>query len=122
MSSSNADLVHELQTKHDALIQAMIGATVALPGVAEADRRQFVAGYLDVLEQAAKGDYGPRDEYLTTVIPGIREAGMSLEDVLAQMAGVAMAIAATVLPAHLAWHVSFTRDYVERLAKGWGGS
>ena len=123
MSSSTSDALQtELETKREQFLQAMLRATVPLEGVSEADRRQFVAGYLDLIVHAAHGDLGPRDAYLEGVIPGIKGAGMPFDYVLSAMAGVAMAVASVAAPEHLAWHVEFTRDYVALLARQWARS
>ena len=101
------------------MIQAMLSATVPLDVQTVAERRQLLAGYLDLVVHAVDGDTGPRDAYLEAVVSGIKEYGMPFDYVLAQMVGVAMAVASIVRAEHLAWHVAFNRDYVARLVKEW---
>jgi len=84
-----------------------------------AESRQFIVGFLHVVELAASGDTAPRDEYLGIVIPGVRASGFPLDATLDSMIRVSMVLAAEIPPAYLAWVVGFCGDYVRRLIHAW---
>jgi hypothetical protein len=122
MTQPDAAILGELESRRDAILGTILLCTEAAVGVSEAEQRQFIAGYLDLVAHAAKGDLGARDAYLETVIPGIKSAGMPLDYVLAQMAGVAVGLGAAIAPKNLAWHAAFTREYVSLLVRQWSKS
>jgi hypothetical protein len=110
-------ILQELESKREEIILLMLAGTTSLGS--EAEQRQFVAGYFDLILAAARGDLGPRDAYLETVIPGIKQGGLGFDYVLAQMAAVGMAVAAVVSREHVLWHMAFTREYVSLLVQQW---
>jgi hypothetical protein len=112
-------LIADLQAKREPLVQAMMGAVARVGDIPSADGRQFMVGFYDLLLHAAEGDLGPRDQYLETIVPGVRAAGMTLEYSVAQMMAMAMAIASVVAPEHLPWHVTFLREYVTLMYRQW---
>ena len=83
------------------------------------DARQFMVGFVRLMQASASGDDGPRDEYLSTVIPAIRDAGMPLTVVLDGMVRVAIG-ATAILPEHALWFSNFCANYTVRLLEVWG--
>lgn len=102
------------------MLEAMLAAgdDPSLPS-SESERRQFVAGFLDLAMHAAEGNTTPRDEYLSLVIPAVKQAGMSLGVVMAGMVGVAMGGANALSGPELTWWYGFCHDYTHRLAEAW---
>jgi hypothetical protein len=109
-----------LNARRDAIFEAMLAATEdpSLPG-SDAERRQFVAGFLDLAVHAAAGDTAPRDEYLSLVVPAVKQSGMSLAVIMAGMVGVAMGGANALSGAELTWWYRFCNDYTHRLLEAW---
>lgn len=109
-----------LNAKRDAIFDAMLAATYdpKLPGT-EVERGQFVAGFLDLAIHAAAGNTTPRDEYLSLVVPSIKQSGMDLGVVMAGMIGVAMGGANALSGAELTWWYTFCHDYTHRLVEAW---
>ncbi len=109
-----------LNARKDALFEAMLAATAdpALPS-SEPERRQFVAGFLDLALHAAAGNTAPRDEYLSLVIPAVKQSGMGLGVIMAGMVGVAMGGANVLSGAELTWWIGFCHDYTHRLIEAW---
>lgn len=112
-----AAVAEELRSRHDALIDAMLASTEQGP-----DGRQYVSGFLAVVEAAAAGDTTPRDDYLAAVIPPTKASGMSLAVVMAGMVGVTAGLASGVSPGALPWVARFLTDYTKRLCAVWEAS
>ena len=103
-----------------ALISCMMEtADKSLP-TPEPEVRQFMVGFVALMQAAAEGDLGPRDEYLESVIPAIREGGITLGFVVGAMPRLAAAIGCVLGPEHVAWVANFTADYTLRLMEVWG--
>jgi hypothetical protein len=102
-----------------ALISCMMDtADRALP-TPEAEVRQFMVGFVALMQAAAEGDLGPRDEYLESVVPAIREGGIPLAFVVGAMPRLATAIGAVLGLEHAPWVAGFTADYTVRLLAVW---
>jgi hypothetical protein len=87
--------------------------------VSLAEARQFASGFLHLIESAALGDVTARDEYLASVVPGLRESGFPFDAVLDAMIGAVVALAASLEPFHHAWLADFCGDYTARLVRAW---
>jgi hypothetical protein len=111
-------VVRELESGHERVVQAMLRAAGPLP-LPEADRRQFVVGFLNLIESAAAGDLAPRDEYLHTVIPGVKASGMTLPFVVSNLCAVMFGLASAASDATLDWYAAFGRDYAARMVTAW---
>lgn len=111
-----------LSAKRRELIELMVQTSSPAHGTTEADVRQFVVGYFNIVLAAADGSFGPRDEYLGTVLPSLRDAGMPLSIIMDGMVRVATATAATLGTEHAAWLCSFQGDYCARILAVWEGA
>ncbi len=105
--------------KHDDLVELMVQTANRDLGTSEAEIRQFAQGFVGVMQAAAGGDLEPRNEYLASVIPAIREAGMERDDVLDSMVRVAMAASCLLSREHLAWVTDFCTQYTRDLLRIW---
>jgi hypothetical protein len=112
-------IAEALAAHHEPLVDLMIRTTMMPAGSSEADTRQFVVGYVSILSAAANGDFGPRDEYLQSVIPAIRDGGMPLQIVMEGMVRVATAAAAMLGPEHAQWLSDFQGDYTVKILDIW---
>lgn len=101
------------------LIDAMMATADRNLGTPESGVRQFIVGFVGVLEAAAGGDHGPRDEYLGAVIPALRGGGMPLTTVVDGLLRVAMTASAVLPREHLDWLVGFSSDYSRRMLELW---
>lgn len=110
------DAIAEHRTR---LIETMLASANRDIGTPESGVRQFIVGFVGVLEASAGGDNGPRDEYLAAVIPALRSGGMPLTTVVDGMLRVAMAASAVLPGEHLDWLVGFCADYSRRLLELW---
>lgn len=108
-----------IQANYDDLVETMMATTNQDAGTSESDRRQFIAGYVHILAAASREDLGPRDEYLATVIPAIRDGGMPLAVVMDGMVRVATAAGAVLGPKHAKWLSDFQGDYICRILTMW---
>lgn len=102
-----------------ALIDSMLGTTDKTAETPPDQVRQFVVGFASVLEAAASGDVGPRDDYLEGVIPAIRDSGMPLTFVMEGMVRVSVGAAAVLGPERAEWLANFCSDYTRRLLEIW---
>jgi len=89
-------------------------------GVSDASIRQFIWGFINVLEAAARGDDGPRDIYLGSVIPALRAGPLPFELIVASMLRVTGAAACVLGPEHVQWVTDYCADYLLRLLRMWG--
>jgi hypothetical protein len=108
-----------IATNRNQLIDLMLATANRDIGTPESDVRQFIVGFVGVLEASAGGDHGPRDEYLAAVIPALRSGGMPLSIVVDGMLRVSMAASAGLPREHLDWLVSFCSDYSRRMLELW---
>ena len=112
-------LDQEIRTRRDALLDAMLGLGDRSLQAPPHEARQFALGFVQLVESAAAGDTGPRDAYLSVVIPGIRAAGFPLDATLDSMIRVSMALCAALSPVHHRWLADFCGDYTRRLLRAW---
>jgi hypothetical protein len=108
-----------ISANRNQLIDAMLATANRDIGTPESGVRQFIVGFVGVLEASADGDHGPRDEYLAAVIPALRSGGMPLTTVVDGMLRVSMAASAVLPREHLEWLVSFCADYSRRMLELW---
>lgn len=101
------------------LIETMMGIADRNLGTPESGVRQFIVGFVGVMEASAGGDDGPREEYLGAVIPALRGGGMPLITVVDGLLRVAMAASAVLPREHLEWLVRFCSDYSRRMLELW---
>ena len=85
----------------------------------ESEVQQFFVGFVSVMQAAAEGDLGPRDEYLGSVVPAIRESGITLEYVVGAMPRLATAAGCVLGREHAPWAATFIADYTVRLLALW---
>jgi len=108
-----------LRDRHETIVETMVAMQDrAMAPAAEA--RQFVLGFVRLVEAAAGSDLGPRDEYLETVIPGLRASGFQLASTVDAMTRSAMALVTVVDPHYHRWIIDFCGDYSRRLIRMWG--
>lgn|GEM_PF-4990853 len=97
----------------------MLTADRSLP-TPEAEVQQFMVGFVSVMEAAASGDLGPRDEYLESVLPAIQAAGISLAITVCAMPRLSTAVGCVLGREHVAWVADFIGSYTEKLLSVWG--
>lgn len=112
-------LTESLAAKHDVLVELMMHTHNRKLGTPESEVRQFIEGFVSVMTAAAGGDLGPRDEYLASVIPAIRDGGMPLGFVIDGMIRVAMGTAAVIDREHQRWITDFCADYAQEIIRLW---
>jgi hypothetical protein len=83
------------------------------------DVRQFVAGFVSLVQSAAGGDNRARDEYLTAVIPSVKHAGISLELTIVSLVQVSVLLTGLLGREHLPWLTGFLTDYTRSLMRIW---
>jgi hypothetical protein len=109
----------EVLAGHERLLAAMAEVTPVLEGQTESEVRQFLKGFLHVIEQGARGDTGPRDEYLATVIPATKHAGIPLPTVMKILVSVSSALVAAFSTENRRWLIDYLSDYAARLVTTW---
>jgi hypothetical protein len=114
---STADAVAK---RRQQLFETMSATAERSAGVSEASIRQFIWGFINVLEAGARGDDGPRDIYLTSVIPALKQGPLPFEVVVASMSRVTAATACVLGPEHVQWVADYCSDYLLRLLSTWG--
>lgn len=107
-----------IAARRQALVDTMMDANNPDAG-GEDGARQFIVGYVHILGAAAAGDMGPRDEYLASVIPAIRDGGMPLGIVMDGMVRVATCAAAVLGTEHARWLADFQGDYTQKIIAMW---
>lgn len=114
-------LHEQLCDRHEVIVEAMLAMRDR--GMAPLDEaRQFVLGFVGLVEAAAHGDFGPRDEYLDVVIPGLRASGFELASAVDAMVRSAMALVTVVDPEYHRWIIAFCGDYSRRMVRKWGAA
>ena len=112
-------LTEELDARRDEIIELMIRANGQADGDASGQFRQVTVGYYTILRSASAGDFGPRDEYLSTVIPALRQSGMPLSVIMAGLVRLAAATGAALGAEHARWLCEFLGDYTARILAIW---
>lgn len=107
-----------LSAKRSELIDLLVQTNTA--GGSAHEARQLVNGYYNLLAAAAAGDLAPRDEFLSTVIPALRAAGMPLSVVMDGLVRLAAATGAVLGTEHAPWLCQFLTEYCERILATWG--
>jgi hypothetical protein len=109
-----------IERKRDALTAAMMEALgrtdVDTP---KSDQLQFVAGFVNLAIHAAGGNMGPRDEYLSLIVPALRASRMPLSIIMSGMVSVAMGGAVALEGETLHWWVGFAANYTRDLCDRW---
>ena len=106
-------------SKRERLFEVMMATADRTFGAPESAIRQFLWGFINVLEASAHGDHGPRDLYLTSVIPALRGGPISFSQILASMLRVSTAAACVLGPEHVQWVSDYCADYTLRLVAVW---
>jgi hypothetical protein len=114
------DIAKAIAGRRDELIACMMETADRTLPTPEAEVRQFFVGFVSLMRAAAEGDLGPRDDYLETVVPAIREGGISLAYVIGAMPRLATACGCVLGRAHAPWVAEFTADYTQKLLAAWG--
>jgi hypothetical protein len=109
----------EIERRREELIAKLVEVAPPAPGVSEAESTQMIAGYLHLLSAASRGDTKPRDEYLSTVIPGVKQAGMKLGYIVRVLVKLDLTLVQLISPDHRPWMTNHCADYAERLASAW---
>jgi hypothetical protein len=115
------NITDAIRAHHDALVETMLQTADRELGTSDDEVRQFIVGFVNVLSAAAAGDLSPRDEYLTTVIPAIRDGGMPLVVIVDGMLRVSLSAAVVLEREHLPWLIQFCSDYTKALLSIWEG-
>ncbi len=102
-----------------ALIACMIETSDRTLTTPESEVRQFMVGFVALMQAAADGDLGPRDEYLESVIPAVRDSGITLDFVIGAMPRLATALGCVLGRKHAPWVANFTADYTNKLLAVW---
>lgn len=113
---SIADVV---QRKRERMFEVMWATAERTPGVPDGAVRQFICGFINVLESSARGDHSARDIYLTSVIPALKQRSVPLDAILGAMLRVTAAAACVLGPEHVAWISEYCADYTQRLLARW---
>lgn len=108
-------------SKRELLFEMMVATADRSLGTPVAAITQFVRGFINVLEASARGNHEPRDIYLTSVIPALRDGSLSLETTVAAMVRVTAAAALVLGSEHLRWVADYCADYTARLLAIWNG-
>jgi hypothetical protein len=109
-------------SKRESLFEVMMATADRNLGTPDSAIRQFLWGFINILEGSAHGDHGPRDLYLSSVIPALRDGAMPFSVVLASMVRVSSATACVLGPEHVQWVSDYCADYTLRLMALWEGS
>jgi hypothetical protein len=112
-------IAEAIEANTDRLVATMM-RTAKEGASSEADTRQFIVGFVHILGAAARNDFGPRDEYLESVIPAIRDGGMPLDIVMDGMVRVATSAGVVLGEEHAKWLSDFQGDYTAKIIALWG--
>lgn len=112
-------LADQLKERREKILDRMFELSDKTVPTPPDEIRQFLAGFFHLVQSSAEGDDQPRNDYLETVIPGIKAAGMPLPLVMDGMVRVAMVLAAEVDTEHVPWMVEFNAKYTTRLLEIW---
>ena len=106
-----------LETHRDELVEALLQV---IQGDGDSPEvRQFAVGWYALMAASAAGDNGPRDEYLASVVPPLRESGFPFEQMVTGLVGMAAAAGTVLGPTHARWLSSFFAEYARELFKWW---
>jgi hypothetical protein len=113
------DISEALQTHRSDLIEAMVRVLQGAGSADDGELRQFVVAFHGLMVAASAGDNGPRDEYLASVVPPLRQTGLPLADMVTGLLGMSEVVAAVLGQAHVPWLSGFFADYARELLKVW---
>ena len=105
--------------QREELIHLMLAANQGVEETPDSDVQQFIVGFVQALEESAKGDHRTRDLYLTSVIPALRAGQMGLDVVLGGMIRVSVAAGAVLGPEHARWVADYCAEYTGMLLRLW---
>jgi hypothetical protein len=113
---------HIANTIHDSsndLIARIMERLPPAEGTSEQDTHQFIAGYVHMMEAAARGNFELREQYWEGVIPAIKAGGMPLEPVMTGMVWLSMGIAAFYSTDEEVreWAMGFCAEHSAQLAR-----
>jgi hypothetical protein len=112
-------LTEELDARRGEIIDLMVHANGPADEGAGGEFRQFIVGYFNILRAATAEDFGPRDEYLSTVIPALRQSGMPLSVIMVGLVRLVTVVAAALGVEHTKWLCEFQGDYTARILAMW---
>lgn len=117
----DARVLTALSQRRADIVEAVFALRDRKAPVTRTDIDQLANGFLHLMAAAAAGDLALRDEYLRTVIPGLRAAGISFATTLEAMTRVSIAVVTCMPREHHAWLADFCGDYTARLVTAWQG-
>lgn len=112
-------IAEAIASKRERLFEVMLATTDPTLQTPEFAVKQFIQGFIAVLESAAQGDDSTRDLYLNSVIPALREGTMPFSIILTSMLRVTAAAASVLGPEHVIWVANYCADYTGRLVSVW---
>ncbi|MFT3921925.1 MAG: hypothetical protein QM778_05270 [Myxococcales bacterium] len=113
------DIVKAIADRRTELIDIMVATADRSLPTPESEVRQFMVGFVTLLEAAAAGNMNPRDEYLETVIPAVRDGGISLAYVMSAMPRLAVALGTVLGREHAPWIANFLGEYTTHMLTVW---
>ncbi len=120
--ASNDALAQYLTEHSDALVAALLAHGVKTSADAPAsleEQQQFYYGWTKVLEAGARGELGPRDEYIAMIVPGLRAAGLPASSLADGMVRIAAVVGRHLPQEHFDWALEFVSDYTIALFRAW---
>ncbi|MGE3630496.1 MAG: hypothetical protein AB7P00_11305 [Sandaracinaceae bacterium] len=109
----------DLSYAEDAMVERMMELRNTNAPIGEAEAKQFIVGFVNIMLAASQGNREPQEGYLATVVPGLRESGFPLAETAEHMVRVAAAAVLAVEPGHVGWVNVFCADHMLRLVRAW---
>jgi hypothetical protein len=118
------DKHQEYQQKRAEIFASMKGSLEAMPNtMTEESSFQYINGYLSLIEGAMRGDLSVQEDYLTLVIPPLKQQKLvSLGYSVKVLFVLNQALLSKVSAESAPWYVSFFADYAEKLCDVWESS
>lgn len=116
MSQAVAD---EIANQREPWLKELLRVVPLSEGALESETKQFLHGFLYLIEACARGDEGPRTDYLELVIPSVKASGMTLGYVMRALVVLQVQLGIMTAAENRDWHLKFAGDYAERVVEAW---
>jgi hypothetical protein len=115
------ETLQEFQQKRSEIFNAMLAAlNTHQQKIPPEQASQFITARVAVIESALQGNLTARDEYLTTIVPGLKAGGLFSWSLASEvLTSMDAALLQLISLENAPWYATFFAEYTEKFYQIW---